>query len=82
MRLSVGLLYLVCEAGVVLCSVYCIPFSSLRLAMANISEIDIGCDVEVWTKRELPTGQGSETVIDVIMYGTYSDLYVKSSRSP
>ena len=54
MRLSVGLLYLVCEAGVVLCSVYCIPFSSLRLAMANISEIDIGCDVEVGRRENYP----------------------------
>jgi len=49
LRLCVGRLYLVCEVRVVLlCSVSRIPFSSLRLAMANSSETDdIGCDVEV-----------------------------------
>jgi len=49
MQLCVGLLYLVCEVRVVLlCSMSCIPFSSLRLAMANSSETDdIDCDVDV-----------------------------------
>jgi len=49
MQLCVGLLHLVCEIRVVLlCSVSCNPFSSLRLAMANSSETDdIGYDVEV-----------------------------------
>jgi len=57
MRLYVGLFYLVFEARVVLLySMTCIPFSSLRLAMSNSSDTDnIGCDVEVWMKRELPT---------------------------
>jgi len=63
MQLCVRLLHLVCEVRVVLlCSVSCIPSSSLHLAMANSSETDdIGCDVEVWTKRQIPTVQHSGT---------------------